>query len=165
MADYGWPSGDHVAGMILSSGNNDGAPSGDIIRLVGEIAGGMDDPNIDIQDLPDGYSVGINTGIYKVVAHFRNCIVIDGEFGSSNTTEFNAILSKIRSWHNGSHAPFYIWLYSFTDSDHVKIGYADGAATDYLKGFLDKNGLQWELTGEGGNIYYFKSLTFRGASN
>ena len=54
------------------------------------------------------------------------------------------------------------WVYNIKKDDYVKIGYDKGAETDYLKCFLDKNGLQWE-TSKGDN-YYFKKLTFVGVS-
>jgi len=163
MGNYGWPSGANVAGMIISSAENGGAPSGDIIRLVGEMAGGQDNPGQKVTAVAGGTSYSTRDGKYTIKINFTNVIVIDGESAASNTAEFNNILTLIRDWHVAGHAPFYIWVYSFVDTDYVKIGYAGGAETDYLKGFVDQNGLNWEI--KKGNVYFFKALSFVGCAN
>jgi len=161
MGDYGWPDGS--TGLIISTGNAAGVPSGNVIRLVADLAGGSDSPGQKITNVAGGNSFAPKTGEYVIKVYFKNCVVIAGESDSENTKEFSNILTKLRDMHKSAASPFYMWIYSLIDSDYVKIGYAKGAEADYLKGYLDKGGLVWEV--KPGNVYYFKSLTFIGCDN
>jgi len=161
MTNYGYAESKGWAGLIISSAQSSG-PSGDIIRLIGSKGGGSDDPRMTIEHVPGGYGVAVVDGVYVVKVTFTDCIITNATIAGNAVTSFNSILTWLRDKHKTGGSAFYVWVYNIKKDDYVKIGYDKGAETDYLKCFLDKNGLQWE-TSKGDN-YYFKKLTFVGVS-
>ena len=163
MTDYGYDEDDEIAGFIISSAESGGAPSGDIVRLIGKKWSMGDNPGQKITSVAGGVHFATKTGEYEIKVTWTDVIIVKGESGSNNTKEFNNIIAWIRDHHKAAKNPFYIWIYNFVDDDWIKIGYAAGVETDYLKCYCDKNGLQTE--GEDGNIYYIKRVTFIGCEN
>ncbi len=78
---------------------------------------------------------------------------------STNTEAFNQILNQFKAWTKIGASPIYLFFKNITDNKYLCLG-ANASCSEfnnYLKGGIQS--FPWKI-GEG-NIYYFKSITFK----
>lgn len=157
---------DTVGGIILTTAvtgsvgsETPNVASGETVYLICEKLGGRDGFLQKIKECAGGITNASRDGKKGIDLTIQNCVIFKWSnsghvTNASNTVAFNLIRDWIHSKHDAGDAPFYLFAYNFVDTAYIRL---TPNSYRYLKGFVKE--IDWEIAK--GNIYYFKSLTWK----